>query len=106
MTVNSYLVWSPHTKVAVAFDTGANVDALLADVKALGLELQALVLTHAHRDHIAAYDELLSTSKGALPLRRSSSLTVRPTCLSMVIGWSLTASKCRHGRPMGIRPVV
>ncbi len=64
MTVNSYLVWSPQTKVAVAFDTGANVDALLADVDALGLELQALVVTHTHRDHIAAYDELLATIEG------------------------------------------
>ena len=66
MTVNSYLVWSPHTKVAVAFDTGANVDALLADVKALNLELQALVVTHVHRDHIAAYDELLSYIEGSI----------------------------------------
>mgnify|MGYP000017380914 CR=1 FL=1 len=66
MTVNSYLVWSPQTKVAVAFDTGANVDALLADVKALGLELHAVVLTHAHRDHIAAYDELVATIEGGI----------------------------------------
>jgi glyoxylase-like metal-dependent hydrolase (beta-lactamase superfamily II) len=64
MTVNSYLVWSPQTKVAVAFDTGANVDALLADVNAFGLELQALVITHTHRDHIAAYDALLATIVG------------------------------------------
>ena len=64
MTVNSYLVWHPQTKVAVAFDTGANVDALLADVKALGLELHALVLTHTHRDHIAAYDELVAAIDG------------------------------------------
>ena len=64
MTVNSYLVWSPQTKVAVAFDTGANVDALLADVKTLGLDLQALALTHTHRDHIAAYEELLESIEG------------------------------------------
>lgn len=64
MTVNSYLVWHPQTKVAVAFDTGANVDALLADVKALGLELHALVLTHTHRDHIAAYDALVAAIDG------------------------------------------
>ena len=64
MTVNSCLVWSPQTKVAVAFDTGANVDALLADVASLGLDLQALVITHTHRDHIAAYDQLLATIEG------------------------------------------
>jgi hydroxyacylglutathione hydrolase len=66
MTVNSYLVWSPLTKVAVAFDTGANVEALLAEVKALSLDLQALVVTHVHRDHVAAYDELLSHVEGGI----------------------------------------
>jgi hydroxyacylglutathione hydrolase len=66
MTVNSYLVWSSETKVAVAFDTGANVDALLADVKTLGLELHALVITHSHRDHIAAYDELVAVIDGGI----------------------------------------
>ena len=66
MTVNSYLVWSPETKIAVAFDTGANVDAMRADIEALGLDLQALILTHTHRDHIAAYDELLATIEGAV----------------------------------------
>lgn len=66
MTVNSYLVWSPKTKVAVAFDTGANVDALLADVAALGLDLHGLVITHAHRDHIAACDTLLATIEGGV----------------------------------------
>ncbi|CAA6679099.1 MULTISPECIES: MBL fold metallo-hydrolase [unclassified Lentimonas] len=66
MTVNSYLVWSPQTKVAVAFDTGANVDAMLADVQILGLELHGLVITHAHRDHIAAYDELVAAIDGGI----------------------------------------
>ena len=66
MTVNSFLVWNPQNKVAVAFDTGANVDLLLADVAALGLDLQALAITHTHRDHIAAYDELMAGIEGQL----------------------------------------
>ncbi|MGB0416141.1 MAG: MBL fold metallo-hydrolase [Coraliomargarita sp.] len=64
MTVNSYLVWSSRTKVAVAFDTGASADALLADVEAMGLSLQALVLTHTHSDHIADYDKVLARIEG------------------------------------------
>ena len=64
MTVNAYLVWNSETKVAVAFDTGANVTAMLADVATLGLDLQALVITHTHGDHIAAYDELLNAIEG------------------------------------------
>ncbi|ADE53465.1 MBL fold metallo-hydrolase [Coraliomargarita akajimensis] len=64
MTVNAYLVWHPESKVAVAFDTGASVDVLLTDVDAMGLDLQALVITHTHRDHIAAYERLLDAIDG------------------------------------------
>ena len=64
MTVNSYLLWSPQTKVAVAFDTGVNVEAMRADISELGLDLQALVITHSHRDHVEAYDQLLAGIEG------------------------------------------
>lgn len=52
MTVNSYLLWSGLN--AVAIDTGANADALLAELAERGLHLNALYITHTHRDHIAA----------------------------------------------------
>ena len=64
MTVNSYLVWCSETRVAVAFDTGANIEAICADIQSMGLELHALVITHTHRDHIAAYEQLLSEIEG------------------------------------------
>lgn len=60
MTVNSFLVKSPARNEAIAFDTGANVDAMLAEAKSQGLEIKALFITHTHPDHIAAYDELLA----------------------------------------------
>lgn len=66
MTVNSYLVWCEATRVAVAFDTGVNAEAMLADVARLGLDLQALMLTHAHRDHVADYDRVLSAIEGGV----------------------------------------
>jgi hydroxyacylglutathione hydrolase len=54
MTVNSYLFWSGTE--AVAIDTGADASPLLAEVAQRGLQLNALLLTHTHRDHIAALD--------------------------------------------------
>lgn len=56
MTVNSYLIWSG--SCAAAIDTGANADALLHEVRSRGLNLKALYITHAHRDHIAALDAI------------------------------------------------
>lgn len=54
MTVNSYLFWSGTE--AIAIDTGAEASPLLAEVAQRGLRLKALLLTHTHRDHIAALD--------------------------------------------------
>jgi len=59
MTVNSYLIWNPETKEAVAFDTGANADPLLALLQSEGLTLKLLLLTHGHGDHILELDRIL-----------------------------------------------
>jgi glyoxylase-like metal-dependent hydrolase (beta-lactamase superfamily II) len=53
MTVNSYLVWDPKTRLAAAFDTGANCGSMLAFMRAEGLQLRNIFLTHTHEDHIA-----------------------------------------------------
>lgn len=54
MTVNSYLFWSGTE--AFAIDSGAEAGPLLAEVERQGLRLKRLLLTHTHRDHIAALD--------------------------------------------------
>jgi len=61
MTVNSYLVWDPRTRLAAAFDTGADASGLLDVVSASGLSLRYLFITHAHEDHIADLDRLAGT---------------------------------------------
>lgn len=58
MQVNSYLVWDPVSKEAVAFDSGANCSAMLKKAKADGLTIELILLTHAHPDHIADLDRL------------------------------------------------
>lgn len=59
MTVNSYLVHDTGSGTAAAFDTGSDVEAMLADVERLGLKLEQVFLTHSHGDHIQALDTLL-----------------------------------------------
>jgi glyoxylase-like metal-dependent hydrolase (beta-lactamase superfamily II) len=54
MTVNSYLFWDGSEAIAV--DTGADAGPLLAALEERSLCLKALLLTHTHRDHIAALD--------------------------------------------------
>ena len=49
---NCYLVGDPGTKKAVVIDPGGDADKVLAAANAMGVELQAIWLTHAHFDHI------------------------------------------------------
>jgi hydroxyacylglutathione hydrolase len=58
MTVNSYLVWDSKSREAVAFDTGASVEAMLDVIKSDRLRLKYVLITHNHADHIAALNEL------------------------------------------------
>lgn len=48
---NCSIVWCDETMAAAVIDAGGEVSRLRAEVKRLGLDLQALWLTHAHIDH-------------------------------------------------------
>jgi glyoxylase-like metal-dependent hydrolase (beta-lactamase superfamily II) len=58
MTVNSYLVWDPATREAVAFDTGSDCTGMLDALREHNLRLTLILLTHAHGDHILELDRL------------------------------------------------
>ena len=58
MTVNSYLVFDPQTKEAVAFDTGADASPMLKFAKENSLKIKLILLTHIHPDHIADLEKL------------------------------------------------
>ncbi len=59
MTVNSYLIWDSKTKEAAAFDSGADVTGMLDFVKAKGLSIKLILITHTHGDHIFDLDRLM-----------------------------------------------
>ena len=53
MAVNAYLVWDPAKRVAAAFDTGADSREMVRSAKHHKLDVQLILLTHAHPDHVA-----------------------------------------------------
>jgi glyoxylase-like metal-dependent hydrolase (beta-lactamase superfamily II) len=53
MTVNAYLVWDPTSCAAAVFDTGADCTDMLRFASRHKLNVQLILLTHAHPDHIA-----------------------------------------------------
>jgi glyoxylase-like metal-dependent hydrolase (beta-lactamase superfamily II) len=65
MTVNAYLAWDSKTREAVAFDTGADVEDMLAVIEADRLRLRYILITHNHPDHIAGLARLASAQPQA-----------------------------------------
>ncbi|MDE2401174.1 MAG: MBL fold metallo-hydrolase [Burkholderiales bacterium] len=63
---NCSLVWCDATQDAALIDPGGDMPKLLAEVKARGLNLKALWLTHAHIDHAGATGTL--AREHALPI--------------------------------------
>jgi len=53
MAVNAYLVWDPANRVAAAFDTGADSREMVRSANHYKLDVQLILLTHAHPDHVA-----------------------------------------------------
>jgi glyoxylase-like metal-dependent hydrolase (beta-lactamase superfamily II) len=53
MTVNAYLVWDPTSRVAAVFDTGGDSTEMVRFAKRHKLNVQLILLTHAHPDHVA-----------------------------------------------------
>lgn len=74
---NAVLVWDAATLQGYLIDPGDEAQRLLAWVRGLGVQVQAIVLTHGHFDHIGAVEALRHELKvgvhlhaGDLPLYR------------------------------------
>jgi hydroxyacylglutathione hydrolase len=63
MTVNSYLVWDARAKIAAAFDTGSDCQAMLDVLRSDELKLRYIFITHSHEDHIADLARLAGETK-------------------------------------------
>jgi len=58
MIVNAYVIWDHLTHKAWIFDTGTDAEPILAFIEEKKLTVDAIFLTHTHRDHIACLDDL------------------------------------------------
>ncbi|MDR1321502.1 MAG: MBL fold metallo-hydrolase [Gracilibacteraceae bacterium] len=54
---NCYLFWDRASGKGVLIDPGSGAPGILAAVAAAGVEVEQIVLTHGHYDHIAALDK-------------------------------------------------
>jgi glyoxylase-like metal-dependent hydrolase (beta-lactamase superfamily II) len=59
---NAYLAICPSSKACVAVDPGSAAPTLTEAVQADGLDLRAILLTHAHLDHIEGVNDVRAIS--------------------------------------------
>jgi glyoxylase-like metal-dependent hydrolase (beta-lactamase superfamily II) len=69
--VNAYLVWDMETRLAAAFDTGADAMPLVEVIKTHDLTLQDIYLTHSHGDHVMELDRLCEKVGGSVGIHIS-----------------------------------
>jgi glyoxylase-like metal-dependent hydrolase (beta-lactamase superfamily II) len=55
---NAYLAVCERTKASVAIDPGAGASRMARAIEAEGLDLRAVLLTHAHLDHVEGVQEI------------------------------------------------
>lgn len=55
---NCSLIWCEKTNKAALIDPGGDVDVLLAEVDELGLQLEMVLLTHGHLDHVGGAKQI------------------------------------------------
>lgn len=58
METNCYILVDEETNKGAVIDPGADASLILDKIKTLGIELQYILLTHTHYDHIGAVAEL------------------------------------------------
>jgi len=63
MIVNAYVVWGEDSRNAWIFDTGTDAEAILDLIEEEKLKVDAIFLTHTHRDHIACLDDLRTQTR-------------------------------------------
>ncbi len=66
---NCSILWDPDGARCVVIDPGGDVPAILARLEALGLAVEAILLTHGHLDHAGGVEAL----REALPSRPDGS---------------------------------
>jgi len=75
---NCYVLICPQTKESIIIDTPAEPERLLDEVK--GTNVKQIVITHTHRDHLGAFEQVVTTLKAPVGIHPSeaSNLPIKP----------------------------
>lgn len=85
LQVNCYVLGCPRTRRAVVIDPGDNAAAILAVLKRHDLQLDRILATHAHFDHLLGIRDLQRATAAPLYLHpddRPLAATMQRTCMA------------------------
>ena len=105
MRVNAFVAWDENSKNAWIFDTGPVAEPVLSFIKEQDLSVNAIFLTHTHRDHIACLDELRTDTGN--PPTYVHKLEAFDGCESIIEGFSFSCGTLSlntlhtHGHALG-----
>ena len=74
MGANCYLVSCPKTKKAVVIDPGDEGKRIKRWITEKGYEIEYILLTHGHFDHIGAVDELREEFKAKVGIHKDDAI--------------------------------
>lgn len=86
--VNAFLLWDRASRRAAVFDTGSTAGPLIEAIERRGLELEAVIVTHAHWDHFDGAGDLLERWPGAKAFLGGRDGTISVDTIAMDEGFS------------------
>ncbi|MDK6241905.1 MBL fold metallo-hydrolase, partial [Winkia sp. UMB10116] len=66
LQANCYIINQEGSSQALLLDPGSEADRIIAYLEDQGLELEAILLTHGHCDHIGALEAIRQYSQAAV----------------------------------------
>ena len=78
------ILWCPHSKQAALVDPAFEVDRLLREAEARGLQITKILVTHSHNDHIDGVEEVVKRTGATTYVHPLEASRVAPLCRELV----------------------
>jgi hydroxyacylglutathione hydrolase len=82
---NCFIVGDEETKEGMIIDPGADGNTILKSVKALGLKIKVIILTHSHVDHIGALAEVKEGTGAQLAIHEAEGGSLQKPPFRMIM---------------------
>lgn len=85
---NNYLVWNPGSSTAVLIDAGPSTHLVMDFLREKGMELEAVLLTHGHPDHVSGAAGIAEATGANVYLHEADAMMVEmmPQSLLSMMG--------------------